>query len=220
MQVVRDFILKDMHARWDPTDILLGMGAITRSGHKSLSWLNAEKKQAIIDQLQSEMFAISHLDDAGTAGASDTITAEPEATEPAAKCIVQADENFNVLFGWSDNTEIPVHEPLCALGDRIEDELQRYLKEVEINFHKYDPLMRWKCRGKSFPIISRLARKYLAIPASTAPSEFFSTAKTILQKKRWRLIPNRLSRCIFLKKTLNYCSIRLKLTKYTCDLYY
>ena len=95
-----------------------------------MSWLNAEKKQAISDQLRSEMFAISHLDDAGTAGASATITVEPEATEPPAKRKVEADENFNA---WSDNTEIPEHEPLHALGDSIEDELQRYLKEVEIN---------------------------------------------------------------------------------------
>ena len=42
-----------------------------------------------------------------------------------------------------------------------------------------DPLTWWKCHETSFPIISKLARKYLAIPASTAPRK--TTAKNILQ---------------------------------------
>ena len=65
-----------------------------------------------------------------------------------------------------------------ALGDDIDDEMQRYLKEVELNFRKDDPMTWWKCHETSFPIISKLARKYLVIPASTAPSQrVFSTAK-------------------------------------------
>lgn len=202
MQNVRSFILKDMRARWDPTDILLGMGAITHPGHKSLSWLNATNKQTIIDQLRSEMFAISHPN-ADTAGAGAIITLDPDVIEPPAKCrATEADDDFNVLFGCSDNTE---QEAVHALDDDIDNEMQRYLKEVEINFRKDDPLTWWKCHETSFPIISKLARKYLAIPASTAPSErVFSTAKNILQKKRWRLLPNRLSKCIFLNKNYKF----------------
>lgn len=85
-----------MRARWDPTDILLGMGAIMHTGHKSLSWLNAADKQTIIDQLRNEMFAISN--DADTSGASAEITVEPEATEPPAKRRAEADEDFNVYY--------------------------------------------------------------------------------------------------------------------------
>ena len=121
---------------------------------------------------------------ADVARASAEITIEPEVTEPPAKRRAEADEDFNVLFGWSDNTEVPDYKAVHALGDHIEDELQRFLKEAEINFRKDDPLMWWKCREKSFPIISRLARKYLAIPASTAPSEsFFNSQKYITEKK-------------------------------------
>ena len=43
--------------------------------------------------------------------------------------------------------------------------------------------------------VAKLAKKYLAVLASTAPSErVFSTAKYILRKKRWCL---RLGKCIF-----------------------
>ena len=147
------------------------------------------------------MFAISHPN-ADTAGAGAIITLDPDVIElPAKRRATEADDDFNVLFGCSDNTEQVVH----ALDDDIDDEMQRYLKEVEINFCKDDPLTWWKCHETSFPIISKLARKYLAIPASTALSErVFSTAKNILQKKRWRLLPNRLSICIFLKKNSKF----------------
>ncbi|KAL5457250.1 hypothetical protein EMCRGX_G034497 [Ephydatia muelleri] len=57
-------------------------------------------------------------------------------------------------------------------------------KLAEINFRKDDPLLWWRSHETYFPTIAKLARKYLCIPASTAPSErVFSTAKNILQKK-------------------------------------
>ena len=44
----------------------------------------------------------------------------------------KADDDFDVLFSCSDNTE---QEAVHALHDDM-----RYLKEVEINFRKDDPL--------------------------------------------------------------------------------
>ena len=55
----RSFILKDMLARWDPSDLLLCMGALTHPGHKSLSWLNPVDKKRVICQLHTEMINIS-----------------------------------------------------------------------------------------------------------------------------------------------------------------
>ena len=63
-----------------------------------------------------------------------------------------------------------------------------------------DPLAWWKLHDSRFPRISKLARKYLAIPASSAPSErVFSRAKLIQQRQRWNLLPQRLEACIMLK---------------------
>ena len=55
----RSFILKDMLARWDPSDLLLCMGALTHPGHKSLSWLNPVDKKRVICQFHTEMINIS-----------------------------------------------------------------------------------------------------------------------------------------------------------------
>ena len=47
-----------------------------------------------------------------------------------------------------------------------------------------DPLNWWSVNATNYPIISVLAKKYLAIPTSSASSErVFSTAKNITDKK-------------------------------------
>ena len=50
---------------------------------------------------------------------------------------------------------------------------------------------------RKFPHGAKMARKYLAIPASTAPQfrRGFCTAKNILQIKRWSLLPERPGKC-------------------------
>ena len=56
-------VYKDMRARWNPTDIWLGMGGYNAPKFV-MAKCNATNKQTIIDQLRSEMFAISHRYDA------------------------------------------------------------------------------------------------------------------------------------------------------------
>ena len=63
-----------------------------------------------------------------------------------------------------------------------------------------DLLAWWKMHHGQIPTIAKLARKYLAIPASSAPSERgFSRAKLIQQRQRWNLLPQRLEACVMLK---------------------
>ena len=59
-----------------------------------------------------------------------------------------------------------------------EDEFQRYLKEVVINIKRDDPMEWWR----KFPHGAKMARKYLAIPASTAPSEGVSAQQKIYSR--------------------------------------
>ena len=56
VQEVRSFILKGyMLARWDPPDLLLGMGALVHPRHKSLPWLNTADKKRIVCRMHTEM---------------------------------------------------------------------------------------------------------------------------------------------------------------------
>ena len=48
----------------------------------------------------------------------------------------------------------------------------------------------WRDRHKDYPVLARLARKYLGVPATSVPCErTFSTAGNIVMKKRCSLNP-------------------------------
>ena len=81
-------------------------------------------------------------------------------------------------------------------------EFNRYLSAEPINAW-HDPLW-WKDHAPSFPSIARLAKKYLAVPASSVPSErLFSSAGNFAQKRRGRLNPDTLEREVLLHQYLN-----------------
>ena len=104
-----------------------------------------------------------------------------------------SDDDFNLLFGQKKS-----QQQVNTALKKVDKELDKYIKE---DFRKDDPLLWWKEREMLYPLVAKLAKKYLAIPASTAPSErVFSVAKNILQKKRWNLLLSRLSKHIFLRK--------------------
>ena len=58
------------------------------------------------------------------------------------------------------------------------NEFEQYLQMKELLMHeKSDPLIWWKANCNSYPNLSKLAQKYLSIPATSVPSErLFSDA--------------------------------------------
>jgi hypothetical protein len=82
-------------------------------------------------------------------------------------------------------------------------EMDSYLLESGIDINEC-PLTWWRERKSLYPTLFEMARVYLAIPASSAASErVFSAGKLILDHKRRRLTPDRVSRLMFLKKNLS-----------------
>ena len=63
-----------------------------------------------------------------------------------------------------------------------------------------DPLLYWKMHSKSFPCLSTLAMKYLAVPASSAPVErTFSVGGKIFRPDRCRLSDATFQHLMFIK---------------------
>jgi hypothetical protein len=80
------------------------------------------------------------------------------------------------------------------------DEVTSYLILPEIHLDDC-PLLWWKTNKTRFSILSKLARKYLAIPATSTPSErLFSEAGNIMTIKRIQLVPNIFENLVFCKK--------------------
>jgi hypothetical protein len=67
-----------------------------------------------------------------------------------------------------------------------------------------DSALWWRDNSHSYPGIARLARKYLAAPASSVPSErMFSSAGSFATKQRARLDADALERDVLLHHYLN-----------------
>lgn len=83
---------------------------------------------------------------------------------------------------------------------RSSDEVTEYLKEDKIKFTQ-NAFEWWMNKKSKYPILARLARIYLAVPATSTPSErLFSNAGNLLTSKRSRINAELFKRMMFLKK--------------------
>ena len=84
----------------------------------------------------------------------------------------------------------------------INQELEKYDAEPQI---RGDPLLWWKARQASMPILSEVARAILCVPGSPVPSErVFSKSGQLLNKKRASLKSKNVDMLIFLNKNYSF----------------
>ncbi|XP_052213100.1 zinc finger BED domain-containing protein 4-like [Dreissena polymorpha] len=80
------------------------------------------------------------------------------------------------------------------------DELKSYLLEPQDE--EGDPLDSWKANENRFPRIALIAKKILAIPATSVPSERILTAGILINKLQTRLAADLVDYIIFLNKNV------------------
>lgn len=85
------------------------------------------------------------------------------------------------------------------LQERIDSELRFYRKENALPDTKYlDPFLWWRKRLQTYPLLAVVARKWLAVPASSAASErMFSAAGLTVTKDRSRLTTDHVGTLVF-----------------------
>ena len=72
--------------------------------------------------------------------------------------------------------------------------------DFDIDLDDYDILKWWAKASPKFPVLARIARDILAVPASTVASESaFSAGRRILDEKRSRLAPESIKLCVLKK---------------------
>jgi hAT family C-terminal dimerisation region len=87
--------------------------------------------------------------------------------------------------------------------ETLTDQLDQYLS-MPLLTPTGNPLVWWKEHAAQFPMLAKLARKYLATPASSAYSErLFSEYGITFEEKRSRLFPRTGEKILFLHHSLN-----------------
>ena len=82
--------------------------------------------------------------------------------------------------------------------ERIKTEMTSYLMTSDLEEDE-DPLQWWLKHEHTFPRLSKLAKKYLSIPATSSPSErLFSVGGNIVTCHRAALKPDAVDRLVFL----------------------
>ena len=82
------------------------------------------------------------------------------------------------------------------------DEFQNYLNLLELPvLEEYDPFKWWATNKINYPVLHKLAIKYLSIPATSVPSErLFSDANNLVTPQRNRLDSFLINQLMFLKR--------------------
>lgn len=113
-------------------------------------------------------------------------------------------EESRVLYGTDENDNMQNNSNSLLVSmfyNRCsQSEISNYLGVQEIPWDQC-PLAWWHANQKRFLVLSKLAQKYLAIPAtSTASERLFSDAGNTMTIKRTSLLPTTFEHLVFLKK--------------------
>jgi hypothetical protein len=190
-------LLEDLDARWHtwPRSTLIAaaldfrtkyMGFFTKSERES-AWEHIERDAC-------EIYGV--LNRKTTASDSNTTDVTPSV---ASETVFAGGYDVNPD---ADDLSTPLGEAESAIEsvrERVRGEIKLYKKEPQI-VQNADPLAHWRKKATQYPTLALVARKWLAVPASSAASErLFSSAGLTVTKKRTRLGTERVATLVFLK---------------------
>ena len=160
---IKGVVLKDLESRYNDisTNQLLNKACFLDPRFKTLGFLSDQQKQTIRQQIETE--------------AQEMILKSSE--EPPEKKRRQETKGLMLLL--EEVIDIHVEDDST---DEAKKEINKYLC---LDTATENPLKWWQDNIKQFPLLGKLARKYLCVPATSVPSErAFSTAGYIVNIKR------------------------------------
>ncbi|XP_046560924.1 zinc finger BED domain-containing protein 4-like [Haliotis rubra] len=215
---VKDVIRQQMAYRTSGDKELISMACVLNPFAKDLEFLSAEDRAFAHDLLLKQAGGVNiasinmikkepgtedvlpHLTNLGIHDEDGKVISVEEdislTLSPAKRICPAAD-----MDEWLEDV-LCTGETVKPREDVVFQEVARYLGSAHTD-RQLTLLDWWKKNAQYFPRISGLARKYLAIPASSVPSErVFSLAGNLVNKKRARLSPNNIDLLVFLRKNM------------------
>ncbi|XP_058248423.1 E3 SUMO-protein ligase ZBED1-like isoform X2 [Hemibagrus wyckioides] len=191
-RAMKSKILEDLNEKYSNPHIqdLLDMVSTVDPRFK-MSYSAENNKASIQARLKAEMQTVAMMV---------TLPAPPkENTEEntEAGCTPKKKMTLGSYFKTTEQALPPSnHEPSVAC------ELQSYLESCNLD-SEGDPLKWWKEHEKVYPRLSKVAKKYLCILATSSPSErAFSTGRNVVTCLRSSLKPDQVDRLVFLAQNL------------------
>lgn len=208
LSAAAQLLLEDFDARW-PAEWSLStcLTVALDPRTKFMNYLSKQQRDDTWESISREMQVLHELQKRDEQHQLDTIssrqsTAPVTATPPSpAKSESSVDLSVNPDADSDDaDTYNGTVEDAVAINlkHRIASEMQLYKREQAIGKQE-DPLQWWRQRLETYPLLAVVARKWLAVPASSASSErVFSSAGLTVTKLRNRLKPKRVAELVFL----------------------
>lgn len=174
---VRDALLEEMlsEGRFDDVPRVVRLACVLDPRFKSLHFLSDESEKLELYSLLEEEAKKWH--------------GRPRGNSSSFSSSSSSSSSSSWLNPWSSKDE----------SESLASELARWRLEPRISARE-NPLVWWRKNSSRFPTLAFLAKRYLCIPASSAPSErVFSKVGIVLGKRRGRLAVERTEQLVFLQ---------------------
>ena len=207
---VKTVIASDLKTRYqdDEVRMLLNKASLLDPRVKSLVHLTVEEQTDTVDELINEIvleFSPFPPDEPEpevielqSNDRDQEQTSSGTSGEPVRKkCMLEK------LLGDTFSSSCSDNSVTVSFNEIVQAELCRYKSEPLLEL-KGKPLEWWKYHEHSYPKLSRMAKRYLGVVASSVPSErLFSTAGNVVTAKRSALDPDNVEKLVFLHENLS-----------------
>ncbi|XP_049918265.1 E3 SUMO-protein ligase ZBED1-like [Epinephelus moara] len=176
---------------------------------KGLPFLSEEEREEAygrVAEAASQLEQDEREDEEQTPAAreEDPPNTEGEEEHRAPKRMTLSSSLLENLLG-QNFSEARVRQPRSAYA-RAQEEVNKYCSAPPLRLSE-DPLDWWGQNEVHFPLISRLAKRYLCIPGTSVAAErVFSTAGDIVTAQRSTLLSEHVDQVLFLHKNLQICT--------------
>ncbi|XP_025410705.1 zinc finger BED domain-containing protein 1-like [Sipha flava] len=209
IKTVKLSILQDLKIRREMMSPVLSKAAALDPRFHELKFISDEQKTLIWEELETEICEMNPqsqeiINDQNKANEIENVISSDEDNPPPKKM-------RSLMADSDDEDEYSIGFETLMTASR---QLQNY-KNMTTKCHRdEDPLKWWKENSNLYPEVSKLAKKYLSIIATSVPCErLFSEAGNITSKKRSSLSPDRVNNLLF----LNSCYKSTKTSDHTLD---
>lgn len=195
-KTIKTSILRYLKEKYsDPiTEELLDTASFVDPRFKA-TYISAHNVPTIQEKVKTEMEKMSEAEVCRESQITET--AEPTTSSAVGK---KQKRSLGSFFKGSE--AIPSATPTLSLQQSLEAEMSSYLVSPMLD-SEANPLDWWRKHHVHFPTLSKVAKKYLCIPATISPSErVFSSGGNIVACLRSCLKPEKVNMLVFLSKNL------------------